>query len=132
VVFVTHDIDEAIKMGSRIAILRDGELVQYDTPDRILAAPADEFVADFVGADRGLKRLNVWRLSQLELDPLPAGESAGPAARDDSLLRDVLSLMLTEGAERVTVVDGEGRPKGTVALETITRLIGPEEHAVRA
>ena len=132
VVFVTHDIDEAIKMGNRIAILRDGELVQYDTPDRILAAPADEFVADFVGADRGLKRLNVWRLSQLDLDPLPDGRPTGPAATDETLLRDVLSLLLTEGAERVTVLDGDGNPKGTVALETITRLIGPDPTAVKA
>jgi osmoprotectant transport system ATP-binding protein len=132
VVFVTHDIDEAIKMGHRIAILREGELVQYDTPDHILAAPANEFVADFVGADRGLKRLNVWRLSQLDLDPLPPDRPAGPTARDDSLLRDVLSLMLTEGIQRVTVLDGEGHPKGTVALETITRLIGPDQSPVGA
>jgi osmoprotectant transport system ATP-binding protein len=132
VVFVTHDIDEAIKMGDRIAILRDGELVQYDTPDHILAAPANEFVADFVGADRGLKRLNVWRLSQLDLDPLPADRPAGPAATEDTLLRDVLSLMLTEGAERVTVLDGEGHAKGSVALQTITRLIGPDQSPVEA
>ena len=132
VVFVTHDIDEAIKMGHRIAILREGELVQYDTPDHILASPIDEFVADFVGADRGLKRLNVWRLSHLELDPLPSGEPSGPSAGEDTFLRDVLSLLLTEGAERVTVLDGDGKPKGTVTLDQITRLIGPEEGAVRA
>jgi osmoprotectant transport system ATP-binding protein len=132
VVFVTHDIDEAIKMGHRIAILREGELVQYDTPDHILASPINEFVADFVGADRGLKRLNVWRLSQLELDPLPPAESSGPTAREDTLLRDVLSLLLTEGAERVTVLDGDGKPKGTVTLDKITGLIGPQEGAVRA
>jgi osmoprotectant transport system ATP-binding protein len=132
VVFVTHDIDEAIKMGDRIAILREGELVQYDTPDRILAAPADDFVADFVGADRGLKRLYVWRLSDLELDTLPTDQPAGPAAREDTCLRDVLSLMLTEGVERMTVLDADGRPKGTVALETITRLIGPDQSPVSA
>jgi osmoprotectant transport system ATP-binding protein len=119
-------------MGHRIAILREGELVQYDTPDNILAAPANEFVADFVGADRGLKRLNVWRLSQLDLDPLPPDRAAGPTARNDSLLRDVLSLMLTEGVQRVTVLDGDGHPKGTVALETITRLIGPDQSPVEA
>ena len=72
VVFVTHDIDEAIKMGHRIAILREGELVQYDTPDHILASPIDEFVADFVGADRGLKRLNVWRLQPSGARPTAA------------------------------------------------------------
>ncbi|HEY6778176.1 MAG TPA: ABC transporter ATP-binding protein [Thermoleophilaceae bacterium] len=129
VVFVTHDIDEAIKMGNRIAILRDGELVQYDTPDHILAEPANEFVADFVGADRGLKRLRVWTLSDLELEP--AGEGAArPTAREDTSLLDALSMMLVEGAERVTVVDASGAPKGTVTLETVTRLIGPEKRAV--
>jgi osmoprotectant transport system ATP-binding protein len=129
VVFVTHDIDEAIKMGHRIAILRDGELVQYDTPDRILAEPANEFVADFVGADRGLKRLRVWTLSDLELEPGGEG-TALPTVREDMSLRDALSLMLVEGAERLTVVDSGGTPKGTVALETITGLIGPEKRAV--
>jgi osmoprotectant transport system ATP-binding protein len=132
VVFVTHDIDEAIKMGTRIAILRDGELVQYDTPDRILAEPANEFVADFVGADRGLKRLRVWALRDLQLDPAPADGSAGPTAREDTSLRDALSLMLVEGAERLTVTDARGAPKGTVTLDSITRLIGPEKRAVEA
>jgi osmoprotectant transport system ATP-binding protein len=126
VVFVTHDIDEAIKMGNRIAILRDGELVQYDTPDRILAEPANEFVADFVGADRGLKRLRVWTLGDLELEPA-RDEAPRLTARDDTSLRDALSQMLVEGAERVTVVDASGAARGTVALETITRLIGPEK-----
>jgi osmoprotectant transport system ATP-binding protein len=132
VVFVTHDIDEAIKMGTRIAILRDGELVQYDTPDRILAEPANEFVADFVGADRGLKRLRVWTLRDLPLDPAAADGTAGPTAREDATLRDALSLMLVEGVERLTVTDTSGAPKGTVTLDTITRLIGPEKRAVEA
>ncbi len=129
VVFVTHDIDEAIKMGHRIAILRDGELVQYDTPDHILAEPANDFVADFVGADRGLKRLNVWRLGDLELDPAPEEAGDLTAARDTSL-RDALSVMLVEGKDRLTVVDEDDRPVGTVALDSITRLIGPDEKAV--
>jgi osmoprotectant transport system ATP-binding protein len=128
VVFVTHDIDEAIKMGHRIAILRDGELVQYDTPDNILAEPANDFVADFVGADRGLKRLNVWRLRDLELDPAPE-EPGGLTAADEMSLRDALSLMLVEGKDHLVVVDEEGRPTGTVALDSITRLIGPDERA---
>ncbi len=69
VIFVTHDIDEAIKMGDRIAIMRDGHLVQLATADELLASPADDFVASFVGEDRGLKRLRVRRLRELELDP---------------------------------------------------------------
>jgi osmoprotectant transport system ATP-binding protein len=131
VVFVTHDIDEAIKMGHRIAILRDGELVQYDTPDHILAEPANEFVADFVGADRGLKRLRVWRLGDLDLEPVRGEESTGLTAEEDMSLHDALSLMLVEGKERLTVLDAEGRPTGAVALEAITRLIGPGERAAK-
>ena len=74
VIFVTHDIDEAIKMGDRIAILRDGELVQYGTPDEILARPANDFVADFVGADRGLKRLLLRELARHRARPSTNGE----------------------------------------------------------
>jgi len=57
--FVTHDIDEAIKMGDRIAIMNDGRLVQYDTPENLLLAPADDFVAEFIGSDRALKVLSL-------------------------------------------------------------------------
>ena len=68
VVFVTHDIDEAIKMGDRIAILqRGGRLAQYAPPEELLAKPANEFVKDFVGADRGLKRLSLERVRDLDL-----------------------------------------------------------------
>jgi osmoprotectant transport system ATP-binding protein len=129
VVFVTHDIDEAIKMGHRIAILRDGELVQYDTPDNILAEPANDFVADFVGADRGLKRLNVWRLGDLELGPPPDEPGDAPTGTTHTSLRDALSLMLVEGKDRLVVVDEDGRPAGTVGLDSITRLIGPDQKA---
>ncbi|MEL6150564.1 MAG: CBS domain-containing protein, partial [Chloroflexota bacterium] len=70
IIFVTHDIDEAIKMGDRIAIMRDGHLVQYDTPDTILAHPINRFVRDFVGTDRSLKRLGLVRIRNLmETDP---------------------------------------------------------------
>jgi osmoprotectant transport system ATP-binding protein len=68
VVFVTHDVDEAIKVGDRIAILREGgRLAQYDTPEKILEQPVDDFVADFVGRDRALKALALRNLGQLEL-----------------------------------------------------------------
>ena len=79
VVFVTHDIDEAIKMGDRIAILRQGgRLAQYDTPAEILTNPADDFVAEFVGADRALKRLGLSTLADVEL-LAPNGRAAGGA-----------------------------------------------------
>src|SRR5215218_6568645 len=76
IIFVTHDIDEAILIGDRICILRQGgRLAQYDTPEAILAHPADEFVADFVGADRGLKRLGLRTLAEVDLLREPAGRA---------------------------------------------------------
>src|SRR5438045_109905 len=63
VVFVSHDIDEAVKMASRIAIFREGRLVQYDTPDNILAHPLNAFIAEFVGSDRTLKRLRLIKVA---------------------------------------------------------------------
>ncbi len=65
VVFVSHDIDEAVKMASHIAIFRDGELIQYDRPDRVLSHPADAFVEGFVGSDRTLKRLRLLRVAEV-------------------------------------------------------------------
>jgi osmoprotectant transport system ATP-binding protein len=88
VVFVTHDVDEAIKMADRIAILKHGGvLAQYDTPDAILATPASEFVERFVGADRGLKRLSLARVRDLQLtEPIlarPGDSRAAVRARLD-------------------------------------------------
>ena len=121
IIFVTHDIDEAILLGDRIAILRPGgTLAQYDTPDRLLAHPADEFVAEFVGADRGLKRLSLSTLGELELDP-PDGELA-PAADAATTLRDALSLMLSEGS-RTLVVTIDGAPTGVLTLDRLSELL---------
>src|SRR4051812_27842530 len=83
VVFVTHDIDEAIKMGDRVCVLREGgRLAQFDPPDVLLAKPVDDFVANFVGADRGLKRLSLRRVGDLRLLPAPSarvGDDGGEA-----------------------------------------------------
>ena len=76
--FVTHDIDEAIKLGDRIAILREGGvLAQYATPAEILDNPADDFVAEFVGADRALKRLGLATLADVELPAMNGDQPAG-------------------------------------------------------
>src|SRR3954454_16346578 len=109
VVFVTHDIDEAIKMGDHIAILREGgHLVQYDTPDAMLAHPADDFVARFVGADRELKRLSLHRIWELELIP---ASSTAPYERvsSEATLREALSQMLPDPDRPYLVVDRDGR-----------------------
>ncbi|HEV7459578.1 MAG TPA: ABC transporter ATP-binding protein [Solirubrobacteraceae bacterium] len=124
VIFVTHDIDEAIKMGHRMAILKDGELVQYGSPDEILARPANEFVADFVGADRGLKRLLLRELADIELAPTPASGEADdlPTVDEHTSLRDALSLMVTRRVSALTVVGVGGEPRGTVSMEMLTHF----------
>ncbi|MDC8804048.1 ABC transporter ATP-binding protein [Halomonas pacifica] len=70
IMFVSHDIDEAIKMGDRIAVFRAGKLVQYDTPDDLLSAPKDAFVESFLGEDRALKRLNLVKVRELVTDEI--------------------------------------------------------------
>lgn len=118
VILVTHDIDEAIRMGDMVAIMKNGRLVQYDTPDRLLAAPADDFVADFVGADRALRRLSL----------VAAGDALEPGAAESALrlpananLREVLSALLAQGAEGATIVAADGTALGGVTLAGIRR-----------
>jgi osmoprotectant transport system ATP-binding protein len=126
VIFVTHDIDEAIKMGDRIAILRQGGvLAQYATPDEILASPADDFVASFVGADRGLKRLSLTRVGDLDLEPPPGNGTADgvPTATEFTSLRDALSLMLTNGGRPLVVLGADGRPAGMVTVDLVSATL---------
>jgi osmoprotectant transport system ATP-binding protein len=112
VLFVTHDIDEAIKIGDRIAILRKGgRLAQYDTPRAILEKPADEFVAEFVGADRALKALALHTLAELDLGP-PAD---GPRIPRASTVRQALALAIEKQALVLAVTDGD------VVVGSVTR-----------
>jgi osmoprotectant transport system ATP-binding protein len=125
IVFVTHDIDEAVKMGDRIAILQiGGHLAQYDPPDQLLASPANEFVADFVGRDRALKRL---RIRYIDLDALHTPPTADdlPAARTELetnplvvMNGDVMNGDVTNGEGRIAVLargDETPAPVPTVA-----------------
>ncbi len=126
VVFVTHDIDEAIRMGDRIAIMQEGGiLAQYATPAEILMFPANAFVEDFVGADRALKRLALKRVSDVELDP-PAGAPEGPRIPEDALLRDALSTLLAHEARSGPVVDQDGRVVGVLTIDTVAHAASPE------
>ncbi len=113
VVFVTHDIEEAVKLGDRIAIMREGGyLAQYDRPAEILGNPADDFVADFVGADRALKRLKV---TSIELDRL----ERPPALTDATALADARRTMDAEAQDVAVVLDDFGRLRGYVRRERL-------------
>jgi osmoprotectant transport system ATP-binding protein len=134
IVFVTHDIDEAIKMGDRIAILREGGvLAQYDTPSEILTRPADEFVAQFVGADRALKRLSLTTVAELALLPVDGAHAAAPSpsaspsasryVSRESTVHDALSQLLSAGGEPLQVIDGDGRVLGLLTLAQVEQLL---------
>jgi osmoprotectant transport system ATP-binding protein len=121
VVFVTHDIDEALKMGDRIAIMKEGGvLAQYAAPQELLQSPADEFVERFVGADRGLKELALHTIRELELGPVREGSPVTVEMEDT--LRDALSAMLVNDADYVRVRDGSPDIVGTITIDQIREV----------
>jgi osmoprotectant transport system ATP-binding protein len=109
ILFVTHDIDEAIKMGDLVAVMQvGGRLAQFGTPDEILSHPASDFVARFVGADRGLKRLALTRVRDLE--PVPAVTAR---AGDDA--GEVRARAAANALPYVLLLEPDGRPIGWIA-----------------
>lgn len=125
VIFVTHDIDEAIKMGDKIAVLREGGvLAQYGTADELLGSPADQYVADFVGADRGLKRLSLRQIGSL-LDGRPQQASSPdlPVVAPETTLRVALSVLFASGHGSVAVRDDGGNALGSVTLDQLQQAV---------
>jgi osmoprotectant transport system ATP-binding protein len=127
ILFVTHDVDEAVRLGDRIAVLSDGgHLEQYDPPATLLAKPANDFVAEFVGADRGLKRLGVTPIPET-LSPVPAdGVSGGPVVGADASMRDALAALLDGGTGWVAVRGADGTVRGVLTLSDFTAASTPE------
>jgi osmoprotectant transport system ATP-binding protein len=106
IVFVTHDIDEAMTMGDRVALLsHGGVLEQYDTPAALLAAPANGFVEDFLGPERGLRRLALVPVSEVKADP-------GPVVRPDDTGARVAEVAAAHDLDWVVVVDADGLLRG--------------------
>ncbi|MDY7105811.1 MAG: ABC transporter ATP-binding protein [Actinomycetota bacterium] len=129
IVFVTHDIDEAIKMGDRIAILRERSVIaQFDTPERILAYPVDDFVDDFIGTGSTLKGLNFERVRDLDLPDYPVITSGQSRVEAQAVLA---------GARQrwALVLDKDGRPKSWVDEDHLNRMgdtVEPAGQNVRA
>jgi osmoprotectant transport system ATP-binding protein len=136
VVFVTHDIDEAVSLGSRVALMRDGALVQVDSPETLLSLPRNSFVKRFVGLDRALKRLSRLKVS----DFVRPADSVGPTAGYDELQAIFQEMQGRDCARYVWViderggllgwVDGEAGP-GEATMEDMVR-VDPAEMAVQA
>jgi osmoprotectant transport system ATP-binding protein len=127
ILFVTHDVDEAIKMGDLVAVLEvGGVLAQFGPPAEILASPASDFVARFVGADRGLKRLSLTRVGDLDLDPAPPGarpEPGQPLLERRTTLKDALSMMLDSDVSMGIVVDERRAVVGLLTYERIAAAL---------
>ncbi len=119
IVFVTHDMQEALRLASRIAIMDHGRLVQLGTPEELLRAPANEFVRNFVGQnDLGIKLLSVEKVSER----LRPGDAApGPPIGIADTLEQALSRMIELGTDRLAVTDASGRHVGSVHLADLPR-----------
>ncbi|MBB5477987.1 osmoprotectant transport system ATP-binding protein [Micromonospora parathelypteridis] len=126
IVLVTHDLDEAVRLGDRIAVLSEGgHLEQYDTPAALLGAPATPFVREFVGADRGIRRLAVTPLDRESLEPVPGDAAADlPTVALDGSAYDALAVLLTSGRDQLVVTDA-GRPVGALSRQRLLDLGRP-------
>ncbi|OYP13728.1 ABC transporter ATP-binding protein [Streptomyces sp. FBKL.4005] len=127
VLLVTHDIEEAVRLGDRIAVYGQGRIEQFDTPGAVLGAPATPYVAGFVGADRGLKRLSVTAIEPDDLEQ-------PPVARPDESARRALERLRAEGARWAVVLDPGGDLRGWVGVEELAAggTVGDRTHRMTA
>lgn len=113
IVCVTHDIDEAIKLGDRIVIFREqAEIAQFDTPEAILSNPADDYVADFVGSGSKLKQLSLLRVDDV-------GLSDAPTCRVGEAVSEVVAKVESQGEDHVVILDDQDRPQEWLFLRTL-------------
>ncbi|MGW0833272.1 ABC transporter ATP-binding protein [Streptomyces prunicolor] len=127
VLLVTHDIEEAVRLGDRIAVYGQGRIEQYNTPGAVLGTPATPYVAEFVGADRGLKRLSV---TEIEPDDL----EQPPVARVDESAQRAAERLRVEGARWAVVLDEQGELQGWVKADELTSggTVGELAHRMNA
>ncbi|UOR11380.1 ABC transporter ATP-binding protein [Halobacillus amylolyticus] len=130
ILFVSHDIDEAVKMGDKIALLRDGEIMQYDSPAEILNHPKNEFVSEFVGQDRVLKSMSLYTVNDLvnafDLEGDIEDIVNTKTVHVDTSLRNTISMLLNQEADQVVIIDNNGARLGSVTLGLIEKFLHKE------
>lgn len=119
IVFVTHDINEAIKMGDRIAVLKEGSLVQYSPPQELLDAPADDFVAQLVGKNRSIKRLHLIRVEEII-----ENEKEKLTVREEAAREEIMSALQECAADALCVVDSRGCLRGRLDESALEKNSG--------
>jgi len=125
IVFVTHDIDEALRLADKIAVMNNGRIEQYGTPLEVMQHPANRFVADLVGADDVLRRFSLITAGDV-MDTLTAEYDGMPRVDEHTYLRDVLGTMAESGAPCLVVTRGKSdEPIGTLSFESIQRAAAP-------
>jgi osmoprotectant transport system ATP-binding protein len=126
VIFVTHDIDEAIRLADKIAIMRDGKLQQFDTPEEVLNHPANKFVHDFVGADRALKRLVRVRVEDVMRSPATVLEGADLLTLQVGAGRRRFAYVVEPDGRLIGWVDTRGLDEGAVPEDALTRVVAAD------
>lgn len=120
ILFITHDVEEALRLADTIAILRDGELIQFGTPLKILTSPKDDFIAQLIGSDDTVRQLGLVRVEKVmspNFDALPP--TATPTIHRDESLREALSTLVKSDTEYLTVVNSKGIPLGSITFNDI-------------
>ncbi|MEN9265951.1 MAG: ATP-binding cassette domain-containing protein, partial [Thermostichales cyanobacterium BF4_bins_65] len=121
IVFVSHDVEEALLLADRILVMQGGRIVQFDTPFQMITRPANDFVRELLGTDDMVRHLGLLRVKAAMLNVEPPLLAAEPTIGAEDTLRRALSLLLRSGAPQLTVLE-EGRPVGILTLEQIRDL----------
>lgn len=131
IIFVTHDFEEAIKMGDKIVILGPRtNIEQFDTPAHILAAPANEYVAEFIGSGLNLKHLALLDLADTELGPIEAAAKDAASVGIDATLRDALDAVISGDGQPILVLDANEQPTASISIEDIAKRLAAEVEAM--
>lgn len=127
ILFVSHDIDEAIKMGDKIVLMRDGEIMQYDSPSEILAHPKSEFVSQFIGKDRAIKSLSLHTVEELKseigLTEINETIEDTKTVKIHQDLRNTLSMLMNQEADQVIVINDNSEQLGAITIDLIQKYL---------